>query len=109
MELDSKKKEDGVYNTRFYIWGKIPKGLSMQRHSLIYRTPTMFKEISNYNFSKVSLQHDFAIAIGHAVKLVFTIPAKQSDDYNFGSQSKEKLKPSVMEVMAIPIYDGVAI
>jgi hypothetical protein len=58
------------------MWGKIPQGLNMKLMGEVHQSPQVFSEIANYSFSKIFLQNDFGLGIGHCVKITFELPGE---------------------------------
>jgi hypothetical protein len=46
FDIPKDKKEAGsIYSNRTYIWGKVPKGLKMNRQASVFPVPQLFNEI----------------------------------------------------------------
>jgi hypothetical protein len=86
---------------RVYLWGRVEKGVQMSKPSYTHLVPTQFKEVQPYHFSSICIQQDFALGIGHSVKLAIQVPPLENtlDQSTVGS----------VELLAIPVYDGFAI
>lgn len=82
-----------------YIWGRIPRGLNLEMHSLTNDVPTEFNSLKPYNFSDLHIHKDFAIGVSHAAKITFEIPGGEG---NYGAQAGGQ----EFEVLAIPCLDG---
>ena len=46
----------------------------MKLFETINSVPTVFKEVHKYNFSELKIMNDFAIGMGHSLKLTLEIP-----------------------------------
>ena len=51
-------------------------------------------------FSRIFIQNDFALGVGHGIKLTFELP---NEDGDYG---KDKEGTTQFDVLAIPTYDG---
>ena len=65
------------------MWGKIPRGLNMDTSSSIYVTPKPIKGFSRHGFNKIFINHDFATAIGHSVKLKFNVQDDETNEQEY--------------------------
>ena len=49
----------------------------MKVHSQTLKTPAILEEVAPYSFSKLMIETDFALGLGHAVKLTFLLPQEE--------------------------------
>lgn len=75
----------------------------MERGARTILTPTVFKKIQSYSFSQTTILQDFAIGVGHAVNLKFILPDENNKEAN-GDNTNHKQE--IVEVLAIPVFDG---
>lgn len=64
--------------TRVFLWGHVGKGVNLSKQAHTHYVPTQFKEIQPYLFSSLSIQQDFAIGIGHSIKLTIKVPSTEN-------------------------------
>lgn len=105
--LGSTIASDGstVIGSQVFFWGKVPAGLNMKLYSQSLGTPEVLDEVSPYNFSKLMIETDFALGLGHAVKLTFQLPGEEKAQ-RFG-EAKDVAPPRELEMLAIPVFEGV--
>lgn len=72
----------------------------MTTEAQVNLVPKVFREVAPYNFSRIFIQNDFALGVGHAIKLTFSLPNEE------GQYGKDKEGTVQFEVLAIPTYDG---
>jgi hypothetical protein len=46
----------------------------MKLHTVINQVPQVFQEVDKYNFGKIHLKNDFALGVGHCLKITFELP-----------------------------------
>ena len=60
--------------TQVYVWGYMPFGVNMKLNSVINPVPQVFREVDRYNFGKIHLNNDFALGVGHCLRITFELP-----------------------------------
>lgn len=85
----------------------------MKLHEEVHQSPQVFTDIQNYNFSKIFLQNDYGLGIGHCVKITFELPneeGKYKEEYGGilppikNGESSEG--PVEFSILGIPTFDG---
>jgi hypothetical protein len=84
----------------------MPFGVNMKLHSVINQVPQVFQEIDKYNFGKIYLKNDFAMGVGHCLKITFEVPDSNKE---YGKTDQDGFNQNEFSCLAIPIYDGYAI